>query len=105
MLTVFLAGVMFALRPLERVLARLYEVVNPVPGARYRRPALLWAGLACGTAALAYWAVRGFAADGRFPVLPAFAFVVGVALVALPRQGAADAREHREPRKAAEEAA
>ncbi|MGW3245827.1 acyltransferase family protein [Streptomyces sp. NPDC001070] len=104
-LTVFLAGVLFALRPLERVLARLYEVVTPVPGAGYRRPALLWSGLACGTAALAYWAVRGFAADGRFPVLPALAFAVGLALVALPRHGAADARGHREPREAAEEAA
>ncbi|MEU4094614.1 acyltransferase [Streptomyces sp. NPDC026673] len=105
LLAVFLGGVMILLRPLERALTRLLRAVDPAAGGLPRRSEPLWLGLACGTVALAFWAVYGFAPDGRFPVLPALGFAVGVALVALPRDRAAGAPRPGEGRKAAEEAA
>ncbi|MFF3947487.1 acyltransferase [Streptomyces sp. NPDC001902] len=104
-LAVFLAGVLVALRPLERALVRLFGAVAPPADARYDRPALLWTGLACSTAALAYWSVHGLAPAGRFPALPALAFAFGAALVALPHRPAARPTRQGEPGTPAEEAA
>ncbi|MFE0625996.1 acyltransferase [Streptomyces sp. NPDC058864] len=104
-LAVLLAGVLAVLRPLERALARLYAAVAPPPGARHERPALLWTGLACSVTALAYWSVHGLAPDGRFPTLPALAFALGAALVALPHRPAARPTREGEPGTPAEEAA
>jgi hypothetical protein len=87
LLTVILAGVVFALRPLERGLAMLYERARPRDAVRY--PLLLWLGLAASVAALTRWAAQGFAYDGRFPVLPALGFALGTALVVLPQRVAA----------------
>ncbi|MEU3980998.1 acyltransferase [Streptomyces sp. NPDC026672] len=86
-LGVVLAGVVSALGPLERGLAVLYERTRPDAGLRRAGP--LWLGLAVDVAALARLATRGFAPDGRFPVLPAAGLVVGTALVMLPRWTAA----------------
>ncbi|MER6085245.1 acyltransferase [Streptomyces sp. NPDC001833] len=83
-----LACVVFALRPLERGLGVLYE--RTVPDAGLRRAWPLWAGLAMAVAALGRFAVRGFAPDGRFPVLPALGLALGTVLVMLPRWAAAD---------------
>ncbi|MGW7237667.1 acyltransferase family protein [Streptomyces sp. NPDC054804] len=78
-----LAGVVSALRPLERGLAALYERTTPDVGLRHAWP--LWLGLAMDTAALARFAVRGFAPDGRLPVLPTMGLALGTALVMLTR--------------------
>ncbi|MFD8721321.1 acyltransferase family protein [Streptomyces sp. NPDC059629] len=68
-LGVVLAGVVSALRPLERGLAVLYERTGPDAAPRRAWP--LWLGLAMTVAALSRPAVQGFAPDGRFPALPA----------------------------------
>ncbi|MFF7212672.1 acyltransferase [Streptomyces sp. NPDC008238] len=104
-LAVFMAGVLAVLRPLERALARLSAAVAPPPGARHDRPALLWAGLACSTAALAHWSVHGLAPDGRFPTLAALAFALGTALVTLPHRPAPRGPRDGEPAAPAREAA
>lgn len=78
-LGVILAGVVTALRPLERGLTLLYERTRPDAGPH--RPWPLWLGLASSVAALIRFAVRGFAYDGRFPVLPALGLALGTALV------------------------
>ncbi len=75
---VVLAGVVFALGPLERGLVVLYERTRPNAGLRRAWP--LWLGLAMNVAALSRFAVRGFAPDGRPPVLPAIGLVLGTAL-------------------------
>ncbi|MEU0784088.1 acyltransferase [Streptomyces sp. NPDC006173] len=74
-----LAGVVLALRPLERGLALIHERTRPAtaPG----RPWLLWFGLATAVLALTRFAVGGFAPDGRFPVLSALGLLVGTVLV------------------------
>ncbi|MEU8795834.1 acyltransferase [Streptomyces sp. NPDC048643] len=74
-----LVGVVVALRPLERGLALLHERTRPtaVPG----RPWFLWLGVATTVLALSRFAVRGFAPDGRIPVLPTLGLLVGTALV------------------------
>ncbi|MET7386910.1 acyltransferase [Streptomyces sp. NPDC005529] len=94
-----LAGVVVALRPLERGLALLHERTRPAaaPGRSW----LLWLGLATAVLALTRIAVRGFAPDGRFPVLPALGLLVGTALVTAP--GRARVTPH--PRDRLEEAA
>jgi fucose 4-O-acetylase-like acetyltransferase len=86
-LGVVLAGVLSALRPLERGLALVYErgTTDTAP----RRSWSLWLGLAVSVAALTRFAVRGFAYDGRFPVLPALGLAVGTALVLASRGAAA----------------
>ncbi|MEV7323635.1 acyltransferase [Streptomyces sp. NPDC093970] len=86
-LGVVLAGVVSALRPLERGLTALYERTGP--DADLRHAWQLWLGLALDVAALARFAVRGFAPDGRLPVLPAVGLVLGTALVMLARRTAA----------------
>ncbi|MFD8815048.1 acyltransferase [Streptomyces sp. NPDC059627] len=83
-----LACVVSALRPLERGLGVLYGRTAPAAGLRGAWP--LWLGLAMDVAALSRFAVRGFAPDGRFPVLPALGLAVGTALVMLPRWTADD---------------
>ncbi|MFK0153283.1 acyltransferase [Streptomyces sp. NPDC090493] len=83
-----LAGVVCALRPLERGLGVLYVRTAPDAGLRGAWP--LWAGLAMAVAALARFAVRGFAPDGRFPVAPAVGLALGTVLVMLPRWTSAE---------------
>ncbi|MEV6479306.1 acyltransferase [Streptomyces sp. NPDC051576] len=81
-----LAGVVVALRPLERGLAVVYE--RTLPGDRPRRAWALWGGLAASVGALIWFAGHGFAYEGRFPVLPALGLAVGVGLVmAVGRDG------------------
>jgi hypothetical protein len=82
-----LACVVSALRPLERGLGVLYGRTAPDAGLRGAWP--LWLGLAMNVAALSRFAVRGFAPDGRFPVLPALGLALGTGLVMLPRRTAA----------------
>ncbi|WP_405619146.1 acyltransferase [Streptomyces sp. NBC_00076] len=77
-----MAGVLSALRPLERGLSAAYERVRPDAGPR--RAWTLWLGLVACVAVLSRFAVQGFTQDGRFPVLPAVGLAVGVALVLLP---------------------
>ncbi|MER6227463.1 acyltransferase [Streptomyces sp900105755] len=93
-----LAGVVRALRPLERGLGVLYERTVPHAGLRGAWP--LWPGLAMAVAALARFAVRGFAPDGRFPVLPAVGLALGTVLVTLARWTAAERLERPEAARA-----
>lgn len=79
LLAAILAGVVAALRPLERGLALAYERCRPQ--AEVRHPALLGLGLAASVLALTRWATEGFAHDGRFPLQPALGFMVGAALI------------------------
>ncbi|MFE4958796.1 hypothetical protein ACFRCW_33410 [Streptomyces sp. NPDC056653] len=83
-LGVVLVGVLLALRPLERRQALLYERIRPDIGLR--RPWPLWLGLATSVAALSWFAMRGFAYGGRFPVLPALSLAVGTTLVMASRR-------------------
>ncbi|MEU2332483.1 acyltransferase [Streptomyces sp. NPDC013172] len=78
-----LAGVVATLGPLERALAVLYERTSPDAGLRRAWP--LWPGLALDVVALSRLAVRGFAPDGRVPVLPALGLALGTALVLVTR--------------------
>lgn len=78
-LGVLLAGVLAALRPVERRLALAYERTRP--DDRPRRAWQLWLGLAASVAALTRFAGQGFAYDGRFPVLPALGLALGALLV------------------------
>ncbi|MEU9387812.1 acyltransferase family protein, partial [Streptomyces sp. NPDC048279] len=94
-LGVVLAGVVSALRPLESGLTVLYERTGPDAALRHAWP--LWLGLAMDVAALSRFAVRGFAPDGRFPVLPAVGLALGTTLVMLTRRATA----HRPERRAA----
>ncbi|MEU2777974.1 acyltransferase family protein, partial [Streptomyces sp. NPDC007162] len=87
LLGLVLAGVVAALGPLERGLTVLYERTSPDAGLRRARP--LWLGLALDVLALSRLAVRGFAPDGRLPVLPALGLALGTALVLLTRWAAA----------------
>ncbi|WP_189267003.1 acyltransferase family protein [Streptomyces fuscichromogenes] len=88
-----LAGVVTALKPLERGLGALYG--RTVPDAGLRRAWPLWLGLALDVVALGRFAVQGFAPGGRFPVLPALGLVAGTALVVLPRWWPAADRQER----------
>ncbi|WP_128378059.1 acyltransferase family protein [Streptomyces cavernae] len=81
-----MAGVMPALRLVERGPALLYERTRPELGLRRSWP--MWLGLAASVAALARFAVRGFSPDGRFPVFPALGIVLGTALMVTLRRTA-----------------
>ena len=83
-LGVVLTALVRVLRPLEAGLAGRYERARPDIGPY--RPWLLWLGLPAGIAALARFAERAFAADGRVPVLPALGLALGAALVLLHRR-------------------
>ncbi|MGW6256678.1 acyltransferase family protein [Streptomyces sp. NPDC055085] len=101
-----LAGVVVALRPLERGLTLLHERTRP--SAAPDRPWLLWPGLAVTVLALTRFAVRGFAPDGRFPVLPALGLLVGTALVMATgwrSRVTPDPKDPKDPRDRLEEAA
>ncbi|WKX12537.1 acyltransferase [Streptomyces sp. NL15-2K] len=117
-LGVVLAGVVWALRPVERGLAVVHEAVvhEAVGHERRMRPGVglppawaLWLGLASGTGALSRFAVQGFAPEGRFPVLPALGLAVGLASVLLSGRWRAGVRRPRRPeegpKRALEEAA
>ncbi|MFF4396434.1 acyltransferase [Streptomyces sp. NPDC001480] len=99
-LGVVLAGVVSALGPLERGLAVLYERTSPDAGLRRAWP--LWLGLAMSVAALGRLAVRGFAPDGRLPVLPAVGLALGTALVMLTGWSSARRLEQPEAGRAPE---
>lgn len=101
-LGVVLAGVVWALRPLERGLALLYERTRP--DADRRRPWLPWLGLAASVAALTRFAAQGFAPDGRFPVLPTLGLLLGTTLVTTPRRTAVR-RKSEKPKETLREAA
>ena len=81
-----LVALVSALRPLEGGLVRRYERTRP--GVGPYRPWLLWPGLAACVSALARFATRGFADEGRFPVLPALGLALGAVLVLLHRRPA-----------------
>lgn len=86
-LGIVLAGVVWALRPLERGLALLYERIRPdAVDATPDRGRPLWCGLALSVTALTRFAVQGFAHDGRFPVLPALGLALGTALLTTTRR-------------------
>ncbi|ANS67941.1 hypothetical protein SLINC_5717 [Streptomyces lincolnensis] len=91
LLAAVLAGVVAALRPVERRLGVVYDRTRPEPGLR-RGAWAVWLGLAVSALALSRFAVHGFAPDGRFPVLPALGLAAGTALVLLPglRRGSLD---------------
>lgn len=82
-LGVVLVALVSVLRPSEGGLVKWYDRTRP--DALPYRPWLLWPGLAGCATALARFATRGFADDGRFPVLPALGLAVGAALVLLHR--------------------
>ncbi|MFC1407958.1 acyltransferase [Streptacidiphilus sp. N1-12] len=86
LLTAVLLGLVALLQPLERLLVRVG--VRSRPDQEVRQPLLLWLGLAASVAALARFAVQGFAHDGRFPALPALGLALGAALVLLPSRSA-----------------
>jgi peptidoglycan/LPS O-acetylase OafA/YrhL len=100
-LGVVLAGVVVVLRPLERGLAALQARMGPDADPRRSWP--LWLGLAACVVALAWFAVHGFAPDGRFPVLPALGLALGTLLSALPLR--TKPRDAERPESALEEAA
>lgn len=76
-----LFAVVVGLRPLERLLGAVYGRVRPDARTDPRRSAPLWLGTGACVVSLARFAVRGFAPDGRFPLLPALGLALGVALV------------------------
>ena len=82
-----LAGVVRALRPLERRLASVERAVRPDAGLRGAAAWRVWAGLGASVWALACFAGHGFAPGGAFPVLAALGLGAGTALLALPRRG------------------
>ncbi|MFJ1604805.1 hypothetical protein ACIOHS_15780 [Streptomyces sp. NPDC088253] len=65
---------------------------------------LPWLGLAASVTALTRFATRGFAPDGRFPVLPALGLLLGTALLTARRGTTAD-RNPGKPEEALREAA
>ncbi|MER5431231.1 acyltransferase [Streptomyces sp. NPDC002588] len=91
-LGVVLAGVVAALRPLERGLGALGGRVRPGAGLRGAAAWRLWAGLGVSAGALAYFAGHGFAYDGRFPVTAAVGLAVGTGLVLFPGRAVAGGR-------------
>ncbi len=78
-----MVGLLVVLRPVERGVAAAYERGRSGAGPDRARTWSLWLALAASVVALSRFAVRGFAPDGRFPVLPAVGLAVGLALVAL----------------------
>jgi peptidoglycan/LPS O-acetylase OafA/YrhL len=99
-LGVVLTGVVRALRPLERGLALLHERTRPDPDSpRLWLPCL---GLAASVTALTRFATRGFAPDGRFPVLPTLGLLLGTTLLMAGRRTTAT-RNRGKPRPAPRE--
>ncbi|MDQ0959164.1 fucose 4-O-acetylase-like acetyltransferase [Streptomyces sp. B4I13] len=82
-----LAGVVRALRPLERRLASSERAVRPDAGLRGAAAWRMWAGLGVSVCALTYFAGHGFAHGGTFPVPAALGLGTGTALLALRRRG------------------
>lgn len=82
-----LAGVVWALRPLERALASMDARVRPGAGIRGAAAWRIWAGLGVSVCALMYFAGHGFAYGGEFPVWPAVGLGVGTLCVAFRRRG------------------
>ncbi|WP_256921210.1 acyltransferase family protein, partial [Streptomyces hilarionis] len=78
-----LAGVVRALRPLERQVAGVEARVRPAAGLRGAAAWPLWGGLGISVCALTYFAGHGFAHGGALAVWPAVALGVGTALVGL----------------------
>ena len=100
LLGLVLAGVVAALRPLDRGLGALYTRTGPDTAARRAWP--LWLGLALAVPALGRLAARGFAPDGRFPVLPALGLALGTALVTLTRRTTAHRSDRPETARVAD---
>ncbi|MDR6976825.1 fucose 4-O-acetylase-like acetyltransferase [Streptomyces sp. 3330] len=80
-----LAGVVRALRPLERALASLEVRARPDAGIRGAAAWRMWAGLGVSVWALTYFAGHGFAYGGEFPVWPTVGLAAGTLCVAFPR--------------------
>lgn len=80
-----LAGVVRALRPLERGVAGVETRVRPASGLRGAASWPMWVGLGMSVCALTYFAGHGFAYGGAFPLWPAVGLGVGTVLVGLTR--------------------
>ncbi|WP_460069476.1 acyltransferase family protein [Streptomyces sp. YKOK-I1] len=85
-----LAGVLRALRPVERGLRVWGARVRPDAGLRGVAAWRMWAGTGVSGWALTYFAGHGFAYGGRFPLLAATGLALGVGLLLFP--GRADPR-------------
>ncbi|WP_416982243.1 acyltransferase family protein [Streptomyces sp. T028] len=83
-LGVVLAGVLRALRPLERWLGGWGARVRPDAGLRGAAAWRMWAGIGVSVWALTYFAGHGFAYGGRFPLAAAVGLGAGAGLVLFP---------------------
>ncbi|MEU1516794.1 acyltransferase [Streptomyces sp. NPDC005811] len=98
-----LAGVLQALRPVERGLRVWAARVRPDARLGGAAAARMWAGTAVSGWALTYFAGHGFADGGRFPLLAATGLALGVGSVLFP--GRAGHRQAAESSRSGDEGA